>query len=80
MEIRLNLVKISVSSNPYKSSQCRHFRPTEGALQEASITDRQNWTHIVNIIEYGVMFCAGNKLSLSSDTRNGGQRYFRNRL
>ena len=42
MEIHLNLVNISVSLNPYKSPQCRHCRPTDGALQEASITDRQN--------------------------------------
>jgi len=33
MKIHLNLVKISVSWNPYKSPQWRHCRPTEGALQ-----------------------------------------------
>jgi len=55
MEIHLNLVNISVSLNPYKSPQCRHCRPTDGALQEASITDRQNG-HIL-VISWFMMLC-----------------------
>ena len=42
MNIHLNLVTISVSSNPYTSPQCRHCRPTDGALQEDSKINRQN--------------------------------------
>jgi len=55
MEIHLNLVKISVILNPYKNPQCRHCRHTDGALQDASKTDRQDG-HIL-LISWCMMSC-----------------------